>query len=73
MVMHAELNPAAFYDADGLAAVLDISKAKLSRAVTSGELRCTIRGGKKWFRGQRVIDWLDGKNEEPTSETEDER
>lgn len=65
MVTNVQIDAGGYYDSEAVGKLLKMSPAAITRAVNSGQLRCSIRGGRKWYRGQWLIDWLEGKETKP--------
>ncbi len=59
MVTAVKIDPDAYYDDGGVQKILHISRTQLTRFCTGG-LRSTTRGARRYFRGQWLIDWLEG-------------
>lgn len=54
------IDPAAVYDDGALVLTLGLTHAALSEARRSGDLRFFKNGRRVLYRGQWVLDWLDG-------------
>lgn len=59
MVANIRIEPNSFFDDSAVKKILGLSSTAIGRACNSGELRFTERAGRRWFRGQWLIDWLD--------------
>jgi hypothetical protein len=60
MVVAIRIEPNQYYDQAGVCETLDIATQSLQKECREGRLRYVKRGGKRFFRGQWLIDWLDG-------------
>ena len=60
MVKHAEIKPDCFYDQDAVRGLLGLTAKAIGIACRDRQLRFTERAGRRFFRGQWVIDWLEG-------------
>lgn len=62
--MPADIKPESFYDQDSLGEILGVSIKAIGIACRRKELRFTERAGRRFFRGQWIIDWLEGSKHE---------
>lgn len=70
MVFAAEIKPNAYYDDAAVCNLLSISTRSLNAACQSKELPSADRAGRRFFRGQWLIDWLESPAPEATRESE---
>ncbi len=72
MIKPATIDREAFYSQEQVKNELGISIRAIGDACRAGELKSTVRASKRFFRGQWLIDWLDGnhQSEESDSQTE---
>ncbi len=70
MVANAQINPSGYYDKEAVSKLLGIPASTVSRAVNALQLRSSKRGGKLFFRGQWLIDWLEGEDSQPAESEE---
>ena len=56
------LEPNGFYDTDAVATICELSIRAIGDACRSGELRHTERAGRRFFKGQWLIEWLEGSS-----------
>ena len=68
MVANAEINPNGYYDQEAVGELLSIPLVRITKAIKANELRHSKRAGKAFFRGQWLIDWLDGKSKDKAQE-----
>lgn len=54
----AQINPVAIYDDVALAELLAVNRSRITRAANAGKLRFVERLGKRFFRGDWVIEYL---------------
>lgn len=59
-MVHAEINPSNFYDQDAVKRLLGLSNRAIISACRSGKLKVSVQAGTRFFRGQWLIDWLEG-------------
>lgn len=68
MVKGEEIKPDGYYDQSAVEKLLGISKRAIGCACKSGALRVSERGGRRFFRGDWLIAWLEGDNSNSTNE-----
>jgi len=59
MVVAAEIKHNAYYDEKGVSKLLSLSIDRIREECNRERLRCTKRAGRRFFRGQWLIDWLE--------------
>ncbi len=59
--MGVTIQPDTFYRPDDVKRIFGFSIHSLDVACRNGELRFVKQSGQRFFRGQWLIDWLDGK------------
>lgn len=62
--MPIKLDPDAFYDADSVRNLLEVTSHTIGKACRSGDLRCSEQCGRKMFRGKWLIDWIEGRGDQ---------
>lgn len=72
MVVAAEIHPAKYYDESGVSHVLSLPIDRLREECNRDRLKCVKRSGRRFFRGQWIIDWLDGDVEAAVGDSTDE-
>ena len=55
------INPDAYYDIAETRKLLRLSVRALNKACTSGELRHRVISGRKLFKGEWLIDWINAQ------------
>lgn len=63
--MSAKIDPEAVYCQSEICEALGITARRLGNAAVAGEVRFAALGSQRMFRGQWVLDWLEGRK--PTS------
>jgi len=58
--MGSTIDAEAYYDQADIRRLLRISSRALGAAIRAGELRHTEIAGRRLYRGQWLIDWLEG-------------
>lgn len=59
MVVAAEIFPEKFYDEFGVSQTLSLSLEQVRTECNRNRLKHVKRAGRRYFRGQWIIDWLD--------------
>ncbi len=59
--MSAKLDPDAVYCQSEICEALGITARRLGNAAVAGEVRFAALGSQRMFRGQWIIDWIEGR------------
>lgn len=62
MVVAAEIHQTAFYDEDAISQILSLPIEKVREECNRGRLKCVKRAGRRFFRGEWIIAWLEGSD-----------
>lgn len=62
--MPIKIDPDAFYDARSVRALLGVTSHAIGKACRGGELQFNDLPGRRMFRGEWLIDWLEGRSRE---------
>jgi hypothetical protein len=60
MVIAAKIESDEIYDEAGVCEILAVPRSGIQRECRDGRLRFSKRAGKRFFRGQWLLDWMDG-------------